>query len=59
MPVVTNSTDVSTLSIRANIKRAIKIALGALAGFLSGTILKVIVSFYITGVFVNQIFEIF
>ena len=39
--------------------RAIKIALGALAGFLGGTILKFAVSIYITILFVNQFFTIF
>jgi uncharacterized protein YqgC (DUF456 family) len=39
--------------------RAIKIALGALAGFLGGTILKFAVSIYITILFINQFFLIF
>ena len=39
--------------------RAIKIALGALAGFLGGTILKFAVCIYITIFFVNQFFTIF
>ena len=39
--------------------RAIKIGLGALAGFFGGTILKFAVSIYITILFVNQFFTIF
>lgn len=38
--------------------RAIKIALGALAGFLGGTVLKFAISIYITILFVNQFFSI-
>ena len=44
---------------KRRLTRAIKIALGALAGFLGGTILKFAVSIYITILFVNQFFTIF
>ena len=37
----------------------LKIALGALAGFLGGTVLKFAVSIYISILFINQLFPIF
>ena len=47
------------IEAKEDMNRAIKIAFGALAGFLGGTILKVVFSIYITILFVNHIFEFF
>ena len=40
-------------------RKAIKIALGSLFGFLGGTVLKFVVSIYITVLVINQMFTIF
>jgi hypothetical protein len=47
------------MEAKKDTKRAIKIAMGALAGFLGGTVLKFIVSIYITILFTNQLLGIF
>jgi len=47
------------MEAKEDTNRAIKIALGALAGFLSGTVLKFSVSIYITILFINQLLGIF
>ena len=47
------------MEAKEDTNRAIKIALGALAGFLGGTVLKFLVSIYITILFVNQLLGIF
>ena len=47
------------MEAKEDTNRAIKIALGALAGFLGGTILKFAVSIYISILFINQLFPIF
>jgi uncharacterized protein YqgC (DUF456 family) len=47
------------MEAKEDTNRAIKIALGALAGFLGGTVLKFSVSIYITILFVNQLLGIF
>ena len=46
------------MEVKGDTNRAIKIAMGALAGFLGGTVLKFSVSIYITILFIKQ-FEIF
>ncbi|MBC8266872.1 MAG: DUF456 domain-containing protein [Flavobacteriales bacterium] len=47
------------IEAKEDTNRAIKIAMGALAGFLGGTVLKFAVSIYITILFVNQLLGIF
>ena len=47
------------MEAKEDTNRAIKIALGALAGFLGGTVLKFAVSIYISILFINQLFPIF
>tara|TARA_B000000460_G_C21440548_1_gene359268 strand:+ start:312 stop:800 length:489 start_codon:yes stop_codon:yes gene_type:complete len=47
------------MEAKEDTNRAIKIALGALAGFLGGTVLKFAVSIYISILFLNQLFPIF
>ena len=47
------------MEAKEDTNRAIKIALGALAGFLGGTVLKFTVSIYISILFINQLFPIF
>ena len=47
------------MEAKEDTNRAIKIALGALAGFLGGTVLKFAVSIYISILFINQLFLIF
>ena len=47
------------MEAKEDTNRAIKIALGALAGFLGGTVLKFAVSIYISNLFINQLFPIF
>jgi len=47
------------MEAKEDTNRAIKIALGALAGFLGGTVLKFALSIYITILFVNQLLSIF
>ena len=47
------------IEAKEDTNRAIKIALGALAGFLGGTVLKFAVSIYISILFINQLFPIF
>ena len=47
------------MEAKEDTNRAIKIALGDLAGFLGGTVLKFAVSIYISILFINQLFPIF
>ena len=47
------------MEAKEDTNRAIKIAMGALAGFLGGTVLKFVVSIYITILFANQLLGIF
>ena len=47
------------MEAKEDTNRSIKIALGALAGFLGGTVLKFAVSIYISILFINQLFPIF
>ena len=47
------------MEAKEDTNRAIKIAFGALAGFLGGTVLKFAVSIYISILFINQLFPIF
>ena len=47
------------MEAKEDMNRSIKIALGALAGFLGGTVLKFAVSIYISILFLNQLFPIF
>jgi uncharacterized protein YqgC (DUF456 family) len=47
------------MEAKEDTNRAIKIALGALVGFLGGTVLKFALSIYITILFVNQLLSIF
>ena len=47
------------METKEDTNRAIKIALGALAGFLGVTVLKFAVSIYISILFLNQLFPIF
>ena len=47
------------MEAKEDTNRAIKIAFGALAGFLGGTVLKFALSIYITILFVNQLLSIF
>ena len=47
------------MEAKEDTNRAIEIALGALAGFLGGTVLKFAVSIYISILFINQLFPIF
>ena len=47
------------MEAKEDTNRAIKIALGALVGFLGGTVLKFAVSIYISILFIHQLFPIF
>lgn len=47
------------MDVREDSSSAMKIALGALSGFLGGVFLKFSISIYITMLFVNQFFSIF